>query len=310
MKLFPLSILCLVFSSVISENSTCDSNLSEEVVEDAQTIALRDQKFLQFVTNNPQIRRDFRSLEHVKYEVTDVCTNADGSAKRIKMSEKHGMTKIFEHFCKLDISAIRKKLDDAGPEAFKFEGRASNAEISFRNNNVEKFKPGVETIFLMFSDGKARNTYRFPWFYEYLPVLTETVFKPLNIDPRQIARLQFAKMGKGASILPHSDRGAWAQAAHRVHVPILSYPEILFVAREKNNMPVGMKIPSKEGIVFEINNLSPHFVHNFGDGDRIHLIIDWVEHKVQSINDIKVGSNCFYDASVGLTCSGGFNQVA
>ena len=57
----------------------------------------------------------------------------------------------------------------------------------------------------------------------------------------------------------------------RIHIPIVTNPECIFTVGDNS---INMKV----GEIWEMNNdKMQHSVHNNGDEDRIHLIIDWVE---------------------------------
>jgi aspartyl/asparaginyl beta-hydroxylase (cupin superfamily) len=58
---------------------------------------------------------------------------------------------------------------------------------------------------------------------------------------------------------------------NRTHIPIKTNDNVLFtVAGETINM--------KEGEIWEFNNQKYHSVHNNGDEDRWHLIIDYQKY--------------------------------
>lgn len=48
---------------------------------------------------------------------------------------------------------------------------------------------------------------------------------------RKLVRLQFALMPPGSVIHVHRDMGGYAQKAHRIHVPIVTDPDVLFEVR-------------------------------------------------------------------------------
>lgn len=47
------------------------------------------------------------------------------------------------------------------------EQRRSNAVFDGRSGNMQKFKPGVEAVILMFSDRAAETIYTFPWYHRF-----------------------------------------------------------------------------------------------------------------------------------------------
>jgi hypothetical protein len=82
-------------------------------------------------------------------------------------------------------------------------------------------------------------------------------------------RATLVKLQAGGRILQHQDNNFSLAHSHRVHVPIITNPDVQFeVGAETVNM--------RQGEVIEINNRRIHAVHNAGNDDRIHLILDFV----------------------------------
>jgi hypothetical protein len=131
--------------------------------------------------------------------------------------------------------------------------------MGYKKYKPEKFKPGILRIVLVFSNKDGRHIYRFPWFAKFLPVLQETVFGPLRINPDRVMRMQFALMTKGSAVNPHFDKGEWARRAHRLHVPIITHGAVSFLVERNAGAHANpgdrefTKIPSVEGTVFEVN---------------------------------------------------------
>jgi hypothetical protein len=81
-------------------------------------------------------------------------------------------------------------------------------------------------------------------------------------------RIILANLLAERNILPHVDTGEQLLKCKRHHIPIVTNPLVMFnVGDEKINMI--------EGDVWEINNANQHYVQNFSDKDRIHIIVDW-----------------------------------
>lgn len=109
-----------------------------------------------------------------------------------------------------------------------------------------------------------------------------------------LLRLQLARMTPGASIKRHSDTGGWAQRSHRVHVPLVGNDDVRFTVVHPSGEVI---VPVDEGRVFELNNIYPHFVSNDGPHERVHLLIDYVEHSIQKYKALRPGQEL------------GFNQM-
>ena len=55
----------------------------------------------------------------------------------------------------------------------------TNAHFEGRQDNMSNFKPGVETVILVFSDQKGEVLFRFPW-YEKLKPLVEPIVEKVT----------------------------------------------------------------------------------------------------------------------------------
>ncbi len=107
-----------------------------------------------------------------------------------------------------------------------------NAVLTGREDNMARFKPGVQTAHLVFSDQTAKTCFHFPWWDEWKPTVMPIISEilgwygvPEHEREARIVRLQLARMGPGGAILRHSDKGGWAQGLHRIHIPLITNPE-------------------------------------------------------------------------------------
>lgn len=91
----------------------------------------------------------------------------------------------------------------------------------------------------------------------------------------KIMRALLVKLTSGKSIRPHIDVVGFSLViGRRIHIPIQTNDDCFFtVGDDRKNL--------KLGEVWEINNdKKMHSVENFGQTDRIHLIIDWIEESL------------------------------
>ncbi len=87
------------------------------------------------------------------------------------------------------------------------------------------------------------------------------------------ALVVFTKLPAGKIIHFHKDPGYYLSVVHRLHIPIFTNKNCLFL--------IGSDIfHMEEGILYEINNLMLHGVKNDGVTDRIHLIIDIIPNNL------------------------------
>lgn len=79
----------------------------------------------------------------------------------------------------------------------------------------------------------------------------------------------------GVVIPVHHDTGHWVKHTHRVHVPIISGPELEFMVGPNEQSMLSYDV--SEGRIIELNNQAKHAVTNNLAYNRVHLIFDYVE---------------------------------
>jgi Aspartyl/Asparaginyl beta-hydroxylase len=83
-----------------------------------------------------------------------------------------------------------------------------------------------------------------------------------------ILRAMVTRLGPGCRIARHKDSHPSFSVAHRIHVPLVTNPDVEFmVGRER--------VPPRAHHAFELNNLMFHQVTNNGSSVRIHFIFDY-----------------------------------
>jgi len=83
-------------------------------------------------------------------------------------------------------------------------------------------------------------------------------------------RIMLARMSPGGVIHPHRDQNPAAKWPHKVHVPLLTNPDVTFYVD-------GTGYQLAEGEAVEVNNMGLHAVENRGSCDRIHLIFEYYD---------------------------------
>jgi hypothetical protein len=85
-------------------------------------------------------------------------------------------------------------------------------------------------------------------------------------------------MNPHAQIKVHQDAGDWVLTAHRIHVPIVGNPDVVFEVCHfhgcQDHPDRWQPVPVEPGSIFELNNVFPHQVSNNGPLEHIHLLID------------------------------------
>jgi len=257
------------------------------------------------------------------------CRDKDGLTKRLPLEMKtrsniptitdidRDLNYIVKHLCNINVEPIQKLVADMGDEGFTIEYQHNGNNAVITNRQVmDRFKPGCNAITLIFSSKRADKVYHFPWLNEWLPMLRELVLEPLGIPLNQIMRMQLANMPRGSDIRFHSDRNAWVQTAHRTHIPIITHPDIFFLAEmrhRKDEDHAILRIKSHAGEVYEFNNAKGHAVRNVGPS-RVHLIIDWVEDAlydeekgdVEKLVKLRPSEVCTHPKGINELQCGGF----
>jgi hypothetical protein len=101
------------------------------------------------------------------------------------------------------------------------------------------------------------------------PVLQQAT-RPYGYAHAEFPRVMLARMAPGGVIKPHVDANPAAKWPHKIHVPLLTNPQVRFLVGENvYHFP--------EGEAVEVNNLGIHAVRNDGATDRIHLIFEYFD---------------------------------
>jgi len=85
-----------------------------------------------------------------------------------------------------------------------------------------------------------------------------------------VMRVQLAELAPGEAIDPHQDHDILAQI-HRLHVPIVTNDAVRFTIG-------GADYALQPGVLYELNNVVTHSVHNGGGETRVHLLVDMLPH--------------------------------
>ena len=104
--------------------------------------------------------------------------------------------------------------------------------------------------------------------YQYF----KDVMDPINnlitgIYSKRVIRSMLTRLHPGGTIPVHRDIDPTFTASHRIHVPIVTHPDVEFRI-------AGQRHQFHEGVVYEFDNLEEHSVHNPTKFERVHLIMD------------------------------------
>jgi hypothetical protein len=172
-----------------------------------------------------------------------------------------------------------------------------NTENAAKPNRFETLSSTRHIVFRFVSNFVDwRQSYARPAWDEWKDLL-EPVLAAATADygyeRGAFPRVMLARMAPGGEIEPHNDSNPAAQWPHKIHIPILTNPDVTFFVDE-------VAYHFAEGEAVEVNNMAVHAVTNRGTTDRIHLIFeyfdldqpepDWIEPLVQMQPARRAGS--------------------
>ena len=195
--------------------------------------------------------------------------NVGGTAARASDSPGGSFRKLLgrgENYLQLhdgmDVSVLAEKLKNVTEEQWTASGRERRFDVH---------KDTQALMLIHFEDHKDTEPEYRDLYDEYADQLQPFVkhIEKYYQDNGFVVRLIFAKLAAGGRIPEHTDTGYSLLACHRVHIPIITNDAATFyVGGEEKVM--------RAGEFWEIDNAGRHAVHNRGNEDRIHLIIDWM----------------------------------
>ena len=137
-------------------------------------------------------------------------------------------------------------------------------EWDLRQNRY-KVHSATESYPLMFSEyGEQPKIYNQDT--EIWNVIKPLIEKLERFYNGKAASVVLVKLKPRTNILPHTDSG-WFVNTHRIHIPIITHPDIFFTIVDK-------KVHLEKGSIYELNNIVLHSVVNPTDLGRVHLMVD------------------------------------
>ena len=101
------------------------------------------------------------------------------------------------------------------------------------------------------------------------PVM-QAAIKPYGFRQPVFAKAMFARLAAGAAIDPHFDGAGSNLRCHKIHVPLKTNPQALFLVREE-------RCHLAAGRAYEVNNIVRHGAENGGSEERVHFIFEVFE---------------------------------
>lgn len=109
-----------------------------------------------------------------------------------------------------------------------------------------------------------------PMWRPLLGPVMEAAVKPYGFERPLFPKAMLARLAAGGAIDPHTDGAGSNLVTHKIHVPLVTNPGVLFLTGDVwTHLEVGQ--------AYEVNNIIRHGVVNRGDEDRIHFIFEVFE---------------------------------
>ncbi len=181
----------------------------------------------------------------------------------------------FKPLGQVDITALKACVDQLTQEEWlaqstrqkRYEVHKDTQFIGLvYDEDFRHMKATVRPMFAKFKEALQPIFAQIAQYYETSPE-TQAIFqRPVQ---GYFVRVSLAKLLPGGHISEHRDKNFSLTHSHRVHIPIITDPGVVFkIHDEEKHLPTGE--------IFEINNRRNHSVTNASDVERVHLILDWV----------------------------------
>lgn len=175
---------------------------------------------------------------------------------------------------RVDVEALR--------DAVLAETEEAWTQDSYRQQSFS-IHAATQTIPLLFDrDFRHARPTRAARYAELEPLIAPILdFIATRFDRRGfVVRCLLIQLRPGGRIAPHIDAGDSLTRSHRIHVPIVTNPRVVFVVGDE---PKAMRA----GEVWEINNKRPHAVRNLGSTPRVHLVCDWAPEEASRSDEMR-----------------------
>lgn len=176
---------------------------------------------------------------------------------------------------------VQPLLEAIGTEAW--------GDITIRQQYPGSAHSDTECVFLRgprsFLDFFDTTALDYPRLEPLLPVLLPVLLPLLNTlhcEPAGLGRVMLVKLRAHGHVKLHTDTGAYADAFERHHVVLSTNERCTYTCGDST-------LSSKHdgalpGDAFWFDHHKPHHSHNYGDTDRVHLIVDTLERGTQATN--------------------------
>ncbi|MFO1494408.1 MAG: aspartyl/asparaginyl beta-hydroxylase domain-containing protein [Lysobacterales bacterium] len=176
----------------------------------------------------------------------------------------HKLPQRFQTLGQVDVSAIRARL--AGKTADDWAANALRQQTFSVHRDTQSLV--MKWCANSGTDTPVETTATFAEFEDLLAPILALIQSHYRYERPVIRKAMFAKLRAGGVISGHVDAAVAIRMVHRIHVPIITHPDVHFYIDEIDHH-------FHEGQVFEVDNTRYHSVKNDSPLDRVHLIIDY-----------------------------------
>jgi len=141
-----------------------------------------------------------------------------------------------------------------------------------RRQTMFKVHKDTQSIILKFTNepyGEWEDAW-FEWQDVIEPVMNDVLQSGFGVESGHYVKVILAYMPGNSSIAEHKDLSVEWEVSRRIHVPIITNPDVSFIVDS-------IKVPMLPGISYDIANTRLHSVDNKSDSYRVHLIFDYVD---------------------------------
>lgn len=165
---------------------------------------------------------------------------------------------------KVDIHALHELVDGIPDKMW-------SVEDGYKENRFAVFHSTQHIVLRFIENFKdPRKYYSQPawkmWSNVISPVMHDIALR-YDYSMAVFPKVMLAKLMAGQEIDKHIDKGRSNHYVHKIHVPLVTHPDVQFFEKEKS-------FYLESGYAYEVNNLIPHGVINDSDLDRVHLIFE------------------------------------
>lgn len=147
-------------------------------------------------------------------------------------------------------------------------------EDARKENDFDVFHHTQHVIFRFIRGNRdPEDCYANPAWDIWKPVLMpvmQAAIAPYQFRKPLFPKAMLAKLAAGHAIDPHYDGAGSNQRVHKIHVPLVTNPDAMFLVDDET-------FHLEAGSAYEVNNIKSHGAANGGSEDRIHFIFEVFE---------------------------------